>query len=104
MNKWLSEGTAPKLRAAVAAKEQQEMSIGTRKHSPASEAKVAQEAMKGNETLAQLDAQYEVYPGQIQAWKKALTEGAAGVFGNGQDQRAGATACWSPACTRKSDN
>ena len=25
---------------------------------------------------------------QIQAWKKALTEGAAGVFGNGQDQKA----------------
>ena len=27
-------------------------------------------------------------PGQIQAWKKALTEGAAGVFGNGQEQKA----------------
>ena len=31
---------------------------------------------------------YEVHRGQIQAWKKALTEGAAGVFGNGKEQKA----------------
>ena len=42
--------------------------------------------MKGEETVAQLTARYEVHPGQIQAWKKALTEGA-GVFGNNQEQR-----------------
>ena len=27
-------------------------------------------------------------PGKIQAWKKVLTGGAAGVFGNGQDHKA----------------
>ena len=53
------------------------MSKGWRKHGPAFKAKVAQ-----------LAARYEVHPGQIQAWKKALTQGAAGVFGNGQEQRA----------------
>ena len=59
------------------------MSQGRRKHSPAFKAKVTLEAVKGQETVAQLSAKYEVHPGQIQAWKKALTEGAAGVFVNG---------------------
>ena len=63
------------------------MSKEHRKHSPAFKAKVALEALKGQETVAQLAVRYEVHPGQIQAWKKALTEGAAGVFGNGKDQK-----------------
>ena len=57
------------------------MAQGRRKHSPAFKAKVALEAVKGLETVAQLAVRYEVHPGQIQAWKKALCEGAAGVFG-----------------------
>ncbi len=38
--------------------------------------------------MAQLAARYQVHPSQIQAWKKALTAGAAGVFSNGQEQKA----------------
>ncbi len=56
------------------------MSKERRKHSPSFKAKVALEAVKGEQTVAQLAAQYEVHPGQIQAWKKALLEGAFGVF------------------------
>ena len=63
------------------------MSQGRRKHNPAFKAKVALEALKGQETVAQLAARYEVHPGQIQAWKKALVEGASGVFGNGKEQK-----------------
>ena len=63
------------------------MSKGRRKHSPAFKAKVALEVLKGEETVAQLAARYEVHPGQIQAWKKALVEGASGVFGNGKEQK-----------------
>ena len=64
------------------------MSKGRRKHSPAFKAKAALEAVKGQETVAQLAARYEVHPGQIQAWKKALVAGASGVFSNGKEQKA----------------
>ena len=53
------------------------MSSGRRNHSPAFKAKVTLEAVKGQDTVAQLAARYEVHPVQIQTWKKALIEGAS---------------------------
>ena len=64
------------------------MSQGRRKHTPAFKAKVALEAVRGEEKVAQLAARYQIHLSQIQSWKKALTEWATGVFGNGQDQKA----------------
>ena len=49
--------------------------------------RLALTTVKGQETVAQLAAWYEVHPGQIQAWKKALVEGASGVFSNGKEQK-----------------
>ena len=63
------------------------MSKQRRKHNPALKAKVALEAVKGEDMVAQLAARYEVHSGQIQAWKKTLVEGASGVFGNGKEQK-----------------
>jgi len=63
------------------------MKQNRRKHSPSFKAKVALEALKGDETSAELAHQFEVHPSQIRAWKKTLAEGAAGLFGDGNKNK-----------------
>jgi transposase len=47
-------------------------------------AKVALEALKEQQTLAELATKYELHPNQIVDWKKQLLRGAEQVFGNGK--------------------
>ena len=44
-------------------------------------AKVALSALKGDKTVNELAAQFEVHPTLIHGWKKALLEGAHDLFG-----------------------
>jgi len=60
------------------------MNQNRRKHSPSFKAKVALEALKGEETTAELASRFEVHPSQIRVWRKTLAEGAAGIFGGNQ--------------------
>ncbi len=52
-----------------------------RNHAPAFKAKVALEALKGEQTIVELAARYQVHPNQITEWKKLLLERAAELFG-----------------------
>lgn len=58
-----------------------------RKHSPSFKARVAIEALKGEETIAQLASRFDVHPSQIHKWKKELTDGAINIFGNSRGQK-----------------
>jgi len=51
-----------------------------RNHAPVFKAKVALEALKGDQTIVELSQRFQVHPNQIAEWKKQLLENAAEVF------------------------
>ena len=51
-----------------------------KQHKPEFKARVALEAMKGEQTVGELASRFGVHPTMIHQWKKALVEGAAEVF------------------------
>ena len=57
------------------------MKQSRKKYSPAFKAQVALEALKSEETAAEITSRFEVHPSQVRTWKRGLVEGAAGLFG-----------------------
>ena len=62
------------------------MSRKRRNHSPQFKAKVALAAAKGDKTIAELAAQYDLHPNQISTWKQELLDKAATLFEKGGSQ------------------
>src|SRR5660398_246517 len=60
-----------------------------RNHSPVFKAKVALEAIKGEEPLITIAERFDVHPNQITKWKRQLLDGAAAVFGEGEQDKEG---------------
>jgi len=58
-----------------------------RNHTAVFKAKVAIAAVKGDQTLAQLAARFDVHPNQITPWKAELLRRAAEVFASAADKR-----------------
>ncbi len=58
-----------------------------KQHAPEFKAKVALEALKGEETAAELASRFGVHPTMIHQLKRALLEGASGVFERGGRKR-----------------
>jgi transposase len=54
-----------------------------KQHAPEFKVKVALEALKGEQTVAELASRFGVHPTMIHQWKRALLEGASGVFERG---------------------
>jgi len=50
------------------------------RYSAAFKAKVALEAIKGEQTLSELGSRYEVHPNMIATWKRKAVENMADVF------------------------
>jgi len=59
-----------------------------KQHAPEFKAKVALEALKGEETVSELASRFGAHPTLIHQWKKALLEGASGVFERGSKKKA----------------
>jgi transposase-like protein len=51
-----------------------------RNHGAVFKAKVALEALKGEQTLVELAARFQVHPNQITEWKKQLLDRAPEIF------------------------
>ena len=58
-----------------------------RNHDAAFKARVALEALKGERTVSELAAAYEVHPTMVNNWKRQLLAGASDIFERGSEHK-----------------
>jgi len=56
------------------------MKAKRKRHEPEFKARVALEALKGLKTIQQIAKDFDIHPVQVSDWKKAMVEGANGIF------------------------
>ena len=52
-------------------------------HSASFKSRVALEAIRGDQTIAELGAKYQVHPAMVTKWKKQAVDGMADTFSRG---------------------
>lgn len=62
-----------------------------RNFSPEFKAKVAMEAIRGEETIAEIAAKYNLHPNMVSQWKKQAVDGMADVFSGKSSRKDAAT-------------
>ena len=67
------------------------MKAKRKQYSPSFKAKVALEALKDKDTLAELSKKFEVHPTQIGKWKQECLSRAASVFEKSTEAQSGET-------------
>ena len=73
-----------------------------RKHSPSFKAKVALEAVRGEETVAQLATRYQVIPTRFRHGRRHSQKAPLAFSATAKSRRPRATLGSSPACTKRS--
>ena len=58
-----------------------------KQYKPGFKAKVALEALKGEQTVSELSSRFGVHPTMIHQWKKALLENAPDIFERGSGKK-----------------
>lgn len=61
-----------------------------KKIDPAIKAKVALEALKGEQTISEIAVKYQVHPNMVSSWRRELMENAVGIFDHANDRKAAA--------------
>jgi transposase len=59
-----------------------------KKIDPAIKAKAALEALKGELTIAEIAAKYQVHPNMVTGWRRELLDNASGIFDHAKERRA----------------